>query len=46
MKRRLQRGKRWDDFVKEWSNLKPAPEALLHFGSWPAGVRETPGMRM
>jgi N-methylhydantoinase B/oxoprolinase/acetone carboxylase alpha subunit len=45
-KRRLQRGKRWDDFVKEWSNLKPAPEALLHFGSWPAGVRETPVMRM
>ncbi len=45
-KRRLQRGKRWDDFMKEWSMLKPSPQALAHFGSWPDGVRETPLMRM
>jgi len=45
-RRRLQRGKRWDDFDRHWSALRPEPESLKHFGSWPQGVRETPLVRI
>lgn len=34
---RKKRGKRFDDFLKDWSKLKPAEEALEYFGVWPTG---------
>jgi len=34
---RLARGKTWDAFIEEWSQLKPPEEALAWFGSWPEG---------
>jgi N-methylhydantoinase B/oxoprolinase/acetone carboxylase alpha subunit len=43
---RLSRGKSWDEFQAEWSQLRPDPEAVKHFGTWPDGVREMPLIRM
>ena len=42
---RLRRGKPWDEFMAEWSKLKPCEEALAHFGSWPEGVPVKAGAR-
>jgi len=33
--RRLARGRRWDDFHREWDQLKPPDEVLKYYGSWP-----------
>ncbi|WP_180954288.1 hydantoinase B/oxoprolinase family protein [Bacillus sp. M6-12] len=35
MMERLTRGKRYDDFVAEWSQLKPDESILQNYGSWP-----------
>ena len=32
---RKARGRKWEDFTKEWSQKKPPEEALKHWGSWP-----------
>jgi acetophenone carboxylase len=32
---RKARGKKYDDFVREWSQKRPAEEAIKHWGSWP-----------
>lgn len=45
-KRRRARGRRWEEFEKEWSALRPDPQALKHVGSWPEGVRQTPLARI
>jgi N-methylhydantoinase B/oxoprolinase/acetone carboxylase alpha subunit len=42
---RLARGKTWDAFVEEWSQLKPPDEALTWFGSWPEAAVVTPVFR-
>jgi acetophenone carboxylase len=42
---RLARGKSWDDFMEEWSQLKPPEDALAWFGSWPDGAVVTPVFR-
>lgn len=34
-KDRLRRGKNYDEFMAEWSQKKPAEEALEYYGSWP-----------
>ncbi len=34
-KERLVRGKRYDDFIKEWEKLSPPKELLRTYGSWP-----------
>jgi acetophenone carboxylase len=44
-KARLSRGKTWDAFMEEWSQLKPPEEALAWFGSWPDGAVVTPVFR-
>jgi len=33
--RRLARGQRWDDFHREWNQLKPSDDALKYYGTWP-----------
>jgi len=43
---RLARGKRWEEFQEEWQQLRPVPEALTYFGSWPDGIREQPLVRI
>lgn len=45
-RRRLTRGKRWDEFLAEWQTMRPEADALKHFGRWPDGVRETPLVRI
>ncbi|MDP9485135.1 MAG: hydantoinase B/oxoprolinase family protein [Actinomycetota bacterium] len=45
-KARLERGKSWDDFQAEWSEMKPSDEILAVFGSWPEGRALAPIMRM
>jgi N-methylhydantoinase B/oxoprolinase/acetone carboxylase alpha subunit len=42
---RLERGKPWDEFIAEWSELKPPEEILQWFGSWPDGEPLHPIMR-
>ena len=42
---RLARGKSWDDFMEEWSQLKPPDDALAWFGSWPEGAVVAPVFR-
>jgi hypothetical protein len=42
---RLARGKTWDDFMEEWSQLKPPEDALTWFGSWPDGAVVAPVFR-
>jgi len=32
---RLKRGKRYDEFMKEWSEKQPPEEALTYYGKWP-----------
>lgn len=32
---RKSRGKRWDDFHKEWNKLRPPDEVLKYYGTWP-----------
>ncbi|GAC1353849.1 MAG: hydantoinase B/oxoprolinase family protein [Ktedonobacteraceae bacterium] len=44
-KARLARGKPWDTFMEEWSQLKPPDEALKWFGSWPEGAVTAPVFR-
>jgi N-methylhydantoinase B/oxoprolinase/acetone carboxylase alpha subunit len=34
-KDRLGRGKRYDEFMVEWSTKQPPEEALIYYGSWP-----------
>ncbi len=34
-KARLERGKPYHEFVKEWSKKRPHPQALKFYGSWP-----------
>jgi N-methylhydantoinase B/oxoprolinase/acetone carboxylase alpha subunit len=43
---RLERGKSWDEFQAEWSQMKPAEELLKAFGSWPDAAPGAPVMRM
>ena len=33
--RRLARGRRWDEFHRDWDQLRPPDEALKYYGSWP-----------
>ena len=33
--RRLARGRTWDDFHRDWDQLRPPDEALKFYGSWP-----------
>lgn len=42
---RLGRGKRWAAFHEEWNQLRPPPEALKHFGSWPDGKPPAKGIK-
>src|SRR6266550_3768525 len=44
-KARLARGKTWDAFMQEWSQLKPPEDALAWFGSWPEGAVVAPVFR-
>lgn len=32
---RLKRGKRYDEFMKEWSEKQPPEDALTYYGKWP-----------
>lgn len=45
-KSRIDEGQTWDEFMEEWSQLRPTEEALEYFGSWPEGVREHPLVRI
>lgn len=42
---RLARGKPWDEFMAEWSEMKPPEDILEWFGSWPDGAPTKPIMR-
>ncbi len=42
---RLLRGKKYDDFMREWSRLKPPPEMLTEYGSWPEASPHRPVIR-
>lgn len=44
-KARLERGKPWDEFMTEWSQMKPPEEILEWFGAWPDGTPTKPIMR-
>ena len=44
-KARLARGKSYDEFEKEWSQLKPPDEILQWYGSWPDAKRTGPVVR-
>jgi acetophenone carboxylase len=50
--RRLEREDRkarsmvWEDFEKEWSQLRPAEEAMDYYGSWPDGRKTQEIIRM
>jgi N-methylhydantoinase B/oxoprolinase/acetone carboxylase alpha subunit len=33
--RRKARGKRWDEFHREWDELRPPDEAIKYYGTWP-----------
>jgi len=43
---RLERGRSWEEFEIEWSELRPPEEILRWFGSWPEGQPAAPVMRM
>jgi len=43
---RKARGKPYAEFVKEWERLKPNPEILHAYGSWPNAEPVAPIMRM
>lgn len=43
---RIQRGKPFNEFIKEWSQLKPPDEMLTHYGSWPDAKQNRPIIRM
>jgi N-methylhydantoinase B/oxoprolinase/acetone carboxylase alpha subunit len=43
---RLERGRPWDEFQAEWSELRPPEEILKWFGSWPDGTPVEPVIRM
>jgi len=32
---RLKKGRRYEDFIKDWSQKKPKDEILEDYGSWP-----------
>ncbi len=40
------RGRAWDEFLSDWSDLRPPEEILFAFGSWPDGEVVQPVMRM
>ncbi len=42
---RLKKGKRYEEFEKEWSLLKPPDEALEFYGSWPDAQSVRPIIR-
>lgn len=33
--RRKARGKRWDEFHREWNTLRPPDEVIKYYGTWP-----------
>jgi N-methylhydantoinase B/oxoprolinase/acetone carboxylase alpha subunit len=33
--RRKARGKRWDEFHREWNELRPPDDAIKYYGTWP-----------
>lgn len=43
---RIRLGETWGAFHAEWNQLRPAPEAMKYFGSWPDGTPETPIVRI
>ncbi|HEX4107950.1 MAG TPA: hydantoinase B/oxoprolinase family protein [Solirubrobacteraceae bacterium] len=43
---RLAQGAPYQEFLAEWSQLRPADEAIAHFGTWPDGVLERPIVRI
>jgi len=43
---RLQRGKPYEEFEKEWSKLRPPEEILSDYGSWPDAKAVRPVVRM
>ena len=32
---RLERGRTWDEFHSEWTQLQPTGRALTYYGTWP-----------
>jgi N-methylhydantoinase B/oxoprolinase/acetone carboxylase alpha subunit len=42
---RIERGKTYDEFHKEWSNQSPPQEVLQWYGSWPDAVPSGPVFR-
>ena len=36
---RKARGMKWEDFEKEWSQLRPPDDILDYYGSWPDGKK-------
>ena len=45
-KKRKARGKRYEEFEKEWLSKKPAEEALTFYGTWPDGAAVAPVVRI
>jgi len=43
---RKARGMKWEDFEKEWSQLRPSGEAMDYYGSWPDGGKTSETIRM
>ncbi len=43
---RKARGLKWEDFEKEWSQLRPAEEAMDYYGSWPDGKKISETIRL
>jgi acetophenone carboxylase len=44
--KRKGRGKRYEEFEKEWLATKPPEEALKFYGSWPDGAAVAPVIRI
>jgi acetophenone carboxylase len=45
-KDRISRSTTWDEFEKEWSQLRPPEEILEYYGSWPDGRKTREIIRM
>jgi hypothetical protein len=43
---RVSRGMTWDEFEKEWSQLRPPEEILEYYGSWPDARKTREIIRM
>jgi acetophenone carboxylase len=43
---RISRGVTWQEFEKEWSQLRPPEEILEYYGSWPDGKKTREIIRM